>query len=290
MTLQLSHIFGLIEGAKGEIELRRDRMRYLRGLLGICLGLLLGVSPISCNRPVVERSKGDEKDEFVILTPASPETPLIHGAKVFGARPGSPFLFQIAATGKRPIEYSVSNLPQGLQLDRNTGQITGVLESVGRYPVMLRAENQLGATERKCLIICGDRIALTPPMGWNSWNCFAASVSQDKILGAARAMVANGLRDHGWTYVNIDDGWQGKRGGPVNAIQGNSNFPDIQALTHQIHQMGLKVGIYSTPWRTSFLWHIGSSGDNAEGIYDWVGTNRSTELCQVPISGRPDDI
>ena len=62
-------------------------------------------------------------------------------------------------------------------------------------------------------------------MGWSSWNCWGDAVSQEKVLSSARAMVGKGLRDHGWTYVNIDDGWQGPRGGEYNAIQPNKSFP-----------------------------------------------------------------
>lgn len=249
-----------------------------QGALVICLGLFLSFAPIACRRSVTDGSR--EKDDFLILTPRSPETPQIHGPKVFGARPGSPFLFQIPVTGERPIEYAALNLPTGLRLDNSTGRITGVLDSPGRHAVTLRAENKLGAVERQLLIVSGDRIALTPPMGWNSWNCWGGLVNQDKVVRAAQALAANGLRDHGWSYVNIDDGWQGKRGGPFNAIQGNSSFPAMQALVDQIHEIGLKAGIYSTPWKTSFFGHIGSSADNADGSYNWIGTASSSDLYQ----------
>ena len=62
------------------------------------------------------------------------------------------------------------------------------------------------------------------------------------MLRSARAMVSSGLIDHGWTYVNIDDTWQGPRGGPFNAIQGNKKFPDMKGLCDEIHAMGLKAG------------------------------------------------
>lgn len=260
--------------------MRRERTRNRRRPLQICIGLLLGFMPVSCHRHGTAELQERQKDDFLILTPKSPETPQIHGAKVFGVRPNSPFLFQIAATGKRPIEYSALSLPAGLQLDKSTGQITGVLGVGGSFSVTLRAENSLGAAERQLLIIAGDRIALTPPMGWNSWNCWGVLVTQERVLRAGQALVASGLRDHGWSYINIDDAWQGKRGGPFNAIQGNSSFPDIRALVVQIHKMGLKAGIYSTPWKTSFVGHIGSSADSADGSYDWIGTTNSSELCQ----------
>jgi alpha-galactosidase len=266
--------------------MRSKRTRNRRRPLQICIGLLLGFVPVSCHRPGTAELHERQKDEFLILTPRSPETPQIHGAKVFGVRPNSPFLFQIAATGKRPIEYSALGLPASLQLDKATGQITGVLGISGSYPITLRAENSLGATERQLLVIAGDRVALTPPMGWNSWNCWGVFVTQERVLRAGQALVASGLRDHGWSYINIDDGWQGKRGGPFNGIQGNSSFPDMGALVVQIHEMGLKAGIYSTPWKTSFVGHIGSSANNADGSYNWIGTANSSELCQYLL---PED-
>jgi alpha-galactosidase len=81
-------------------------------------------------------------------------------------------------------------------------------------------------------------------------------------------MVKSGLVNHGWSYMNIDDAWQGKRGGPFNAIQGNEKFPDMKGLCDTIHGMGLKVGIYSTPWVTSYANHIGGSAENPEGAWN----------------------
>ena len=142
-----------------------------------------------------------------ILTPAAPATPRINGANVFGVRPGSPFLYTIAATGDRPMKFSARNLPRGLKLDAKTGQITGMLKSQGEFIVTLGAKNSLGAAGKIFRIVCGDQIALTPPMGWNSWNCFAHAVSADRVKRAADAMVKSGLINHGWTYINVDDYW-----------------------------------------------------------------------------------
>ena len=114
-----------------------------------------------------------------ILTPAAPPTPRINGANVFGVRPGSPFLFTIPATGDRPVEFSATNLPLGLSLDKISGRITGILQSKGEFIVTLGAKNSLGSAEKQLRIVCGDTIALTPSMGWNSWNCFAHMVSAD---------------------------------------------------------------------------------------------------------------
>ena len=98
-----------------------------------------------------------------------PATPRINGARVFGVRPGHPFLFTIPATGRRPMEFAVDNLPAGLKVDPQTGQITGSLPDRGEYLVTFRAKNALGQAERQFKIVCGDTLALTPHMGWNSW-------------------------------------------------------------------------------------------------------------------------
>ncbi len=168
------------------------------------------------------------------------------------------------------MTFAIDGLPAGLTVDATTGRITGSLAQPGDYTVTLRAQNALGEATRPFHIIAGDRIALTPPMGWSSWNCWGDAVSQEKVLSSARAMVAKGLRDHGWTYINIDDGWQGPRGGEFNAIQPNKKFPDMKALADEIHALGLKFGIYSSPWRGTYAGYVGGSSDNADGTYAWV--------------------
>jgi alpha-galactosidase len=193
-----------------------------------------------------------------ILTPPAPATPRINGADVFGVRPGSPFLFAIPATGGRPMTFSAKHLPRGLKLDSKTGRITGALKTKGEFIVTLAAKNSLGTADKKFRIVCGDQIALTPPMGWNSWNCFAGAVSEEKVKSAADAMVKSGLINHGWTYINIDDYWQNHRDstdptlhGPFRDTNGfivpNSRFPDMKGLADYIHGLGLKAGLYSSP-------------------------------------------
>jgi alpha-galactosidase len=202
-----------------------------------------------------------------IRTPKASATPRINGPSIFGVRPGAPFAYHIPATGERPIEFSAGALPAGLRLDSATGEITGSLKGHGRYTVTLRAKNSHGVAERKFRIVVGETIALTPPMGWNSWNCWGSRVDAEKVLRSARGMVASGLMNHGWTYINIDDAWQGERGGLFKAIQGNEKFPDMKGLSDTVHQMGLKLGIYSTPWTTSYANHIGGSAENPEGTW-----------------------
>ena len=195
----------------------------------------------------------------MILTPTAPESPRINGAKVFGVRPGSPFLFCIAATGIRPMTFSAIGLPSGLKLDAKTGVITGSVAQKGTYNVALKAKNAKGTAERNFKIVVGETIALTPPMGWNSWNVFASQVSADKVKRATDAMVNSGLMNHGWSYINIDDYWENKHTDTKDPtlqgdfrdaqgnIQSNARFPDMKGLADYIHSKGLKAGLYSSP-------------------------------------------
>jgi alpha-galactosidase len=202
-----------------------------------------------------------------ILTPPAPHTPHINGPLVFGVRPGNPFLYSISATGDRPMSFVMDNLPTGLSIDSNTGQITGALPTPGNYFVTLYAKNALGVSSHPLHIVVGDEISLTPAMGWNSWNCWAGSVDQDKVLHSAKAMVSSGLSQHGWTYINIDDTWQGQRAPDTHALQPNQKFPDMKSLCDQIHAMGLKAGIYSTPWIQSYANFAGGSSDDPDGAW-----------------------
>src|ERR1035437_4059731 len=187
-----------------------------------------------------------------IRAPAALPAPRINGPAIFGVRPDHPFLYHIPATGDRPMEFSADKLPAGLTLDSKTGDITGTIHKKGEYKVTLHAKNSLGMSDKKFKIVGGETIALTPPLGWNSWNHYAGRVTGDIILQNAKAMADSGLINHGWNYMNIDDTWQGARGGQFNGIQGNEKFPDMKALCDGVHALGLKIGIYSTPWTTSY--------------------------------------
>lgn len=240
------------------------------------VAVLVAVSAVSVARgqepPKASNAAPDYSDR--ILTPPAPATPRINGRSVYGERPGRPFLYTIPATGDRPMTFAADNLPDGLSLDEKTGQITGKVDKAGDYTVTLKAKNDKGDTTRTLKIVIGDTIALTPAMGWNSWNSWAKDVDQEKVLASAKAMVDSGLINHGWTYINIDDSWQGKRGGQFNGIQPNEKFPDMKGLADQIHAMGLKIGIYSTPWVTSYAGFVGGSSNSQDGSWSPPANNR----------------
>src|ERR1700722_11574749 len=85
-------------------------------------------------------------------------------------------------------------------------------------------------------------LAARPPMGWNSWNHFHRNVDDAAVRAQAEAMVSSGMRDAGYTYINIDDTWEGERDGS-GVIHTNSKFPDMKALADFVHSKGLKIGI-----------------------------------------------
>jgi alpha-galactosidase len=200
----------------------------------------------------------EEKEEALILTPKPGPKPHLTGARIFGARPGNPFLHHITATGDKPVDFKADGLPGGITLDSRTGMLTGSLQARGEWDVTVHATNAKGSDTRTLKIVGGDLISLTPPMGWNSWNCFAGAVTDKHIRDAARVMAESSLIDHGWTYINIDDFWQVKPDSKDPTLQGperdasgrilpNSRFPDMKSLTSYIHSLGLKAGVYSSP-------------------------------------------
>jgi len=206
-----------------------------------------------------------------ILTPYLSAKPRINGASVYGARPGNPFLYLIPATGKKPLTYSATGLPEGLKLDANTGIISGVVSQKGDYPVIFTVHNRLGTKTKKFTIKIGDVIGLTPALGWNSWNAFGLTVNDEKVRVAAKTMTDK-LSAHGWNYVNIDDGWEAAQRLTTGEITPNQKFPDMKGLTGYVHSLGLKMGIYSSPGPRTCGGYLGSwqhEDQDAKTYGDW---------------------
>jgi len=158
-----------------------------------------GGPPVALDVPVEPRE---------VLTPKPGPAPRINGPSLTGVTPGHDVLYKIPVTGTQPITYGVTNLPKGLTLDAATGIIRGVVAARGRYPVTFTAKNAAGSASKPFTFVAEGQLALTPAMGWNSWNAYGRAVSDSLARAAADAMVAKGLIDHGWTYVNLDDGWE----------------------------------------------------------------------------------
>ena len=205
--------------------------------------------------------------EKYILTPTPARTPGINSAKIFGVTPGNPFLYTIVATGDQPMQFSADHLPRGLLLDSKTGIITGKIGKAGTYLTILHVKNALGNASKQLKIVVGDTFALTPPIGWNGWNSWARNIDGEKVTASANAMVKMGLSNHGWTYINIDDTWEGQRGGKFNGLQPNEKFPKFREMIDYIHSLGLKLGVYSTPWISTYAGYAGASSDFEKGEY-----------------------
>ena len=207
-------------------------------------GALFTLAPGATQKPQTV-ALGDGPPRLKIL-PADPK-PALHGPRITGATPGHPFLFPVAATGTAPLAYSATSLPEGLQLDPKTGIISGTLQQSGTTQVTLTVQGPAGTATRDLTIVSGtNKLALTPPMGWNSWNVWAGKVDEQKIKDAASEFIAAGLVAHGYQYINIDDTWEGPRD-KDGIIHSNTKFPDMKALCDDLHSKGLKAGIYSSP-------------------------------------------
>lgn len=195
-----------------------------------------------------------------IRTPLPPATPRINGARVYGARPGRPFHFQVPVSGERPMKFQVKGLPDGLSIDSSSGLITGTTPAgKARHRVRITATNSRGSADSELEIVIGDTLALTPPMGWNNYNAFRFRIDDKVIRGQADSMVSSGLIEHGWSYLNIDDGWEGARDAK-GVLQGNKKFPDMAALGAYVHARGLKFGVYSSPGEMTCGGYPGSLG------------------------------
>lgn len=173
--------------------------------------------------------------------------PRIHGPARIGVRPGTELIQRISATGERPLAVTVAGLPDGLSVDE-TGTLRGtapVASSV--FHLAVRVTNRLGTAAGEIELVVGDTLALTPPMGWNSWNVHATTVDADVVVRAAKSLVETGMADMGYGYVNIDDCWHAAArlsdGTPASDPR---KFPDgVRGVAEEVHALGLKLGIYS---------------------------------------------
>jgi len=249
------------------------------------------------------------------IAPSRTAVPMINYPRITGATPGRPFMFRIPASGPDGMTYSAKNLPAGLTLDAKSGIITGSLKNQGRTEVQVSVKAADGKMANAVITIVGgkDVLALTPPLGWNSWNVWGGNVTADHVKAAADGMVKTGLAAQGYTYINIDDAWEaGYHKGPNGAndasagrdangeILTNEKFPDMKGLVDYIHGKGLKAGIYSGPGTATCQGLAASYQHEAQdartwakwGIdylkYDWcrypepANTNSPLELLQKP--------
>jgi hypothetical protein len=199
----------------------------------------------------------------IIGAAAAPASPQFNGPRIVGVRPGTPFLHALAVTGSRPVTFTAAGLPPGLKLDAETGVISGTAPAAGEYPTTLRAANGAGRAEATLQIVAGDRLALTPPLGWNSYDAFGDSVTEAEVLANA-AWLKDQLQPVGWDTVVIDFRWYDAKADGIRAqdpegvmidefgrcIPATNRFPSaaggkgFKPLADRLHAMGLKFGIH----------------------------------------------
>lgn len=249
-----------------------------------------------------------------ILTPIPNTSPVINGPKIYGARPGKKFVYRIPCQGQRPISFKVIELPKGMTLDADNGIISGVTPATkGDYVMTFNAENSHGNDSRLYKLVVGDKLALTPPTGWNTWGGHMIIVSDKLMRKAADIFIEKGLADVGFQYLSIDDCWmrvsqesydafdENKRKkyegfdfskvvGKVRDAKGeilpNSKFPDMKAMTDYIHSKGLKVGIYSSPGPYTCQQFAGSymhEKQDAETYAKWGFDLLKYDMCSASI-------
>ncbi len=287
---KLTGLDGIKEGCKS-LAIPKNNIKFIRSYFAnffymkyslILFFIMALYHALSC-----QESNQNDYSEY-ILTPAPPSSPRINGPKVYGVRPGNPVIYRIPCTGERPIAFSIENLPKGLILDNNKGIITGSIPDPGTYEIDICAKNSKSEFCRKLTIKVGDKLALTPPMGWNSWYIHYDRISDQLMRRAADQMIATGMADYGYQYVNIDDCWMVKVnskdpeiGGETREKNGkiktNTRFPDMQSMTDYIHSKGLKAGIYISPGPSTCAGYVGSynheqldAGTFAEWGFDFL--------------------
>jgi len=218
-----------------------------------------------------------------LLTPKPGPAPRINGPLVYGARPGRPFLYRIPAQGERPMTFTARGLPRGFALDAQTGIITGTSPDRGEYKVSFIAKNAHGSNRRRFQIVSGDALSLTPSMGWNHWYAHYDRITDAMMREAADVMIASGMADVGYQYVNIDDCWMNaeknsdpQRNGPFRDATGNlipnKYFPDMKGLADYIHSKGLKAGLYTSPGPKTCAGFAGAyqhEAQDAKQFADW---------------------
>lgn len=194
----------------------------------------------------------------------------INGPRVIGGTPGYDFVFRIPVSGARPVQISANGLPPGLRLDPATGVVSGKMEKAGTYRVDVTAKGKGGTDKRTITFVAGaHKLAMTPPMGWNSWNVWGTAVDAEKVRAAAKAFTELGLADYGYSFVNIDDAWEAGRDANGEILT-NDKFPDMRNLSDNVHHYGLKLGIYSSPGPKTCGGYEGSYRHEEQDAKTWA--------------------
>ena len=187
----------------------------------------------------------------ISMTPP-PAAPRIQPPLVVGAVPSTPFLYTIPATGQTPLTFSATGLPSGLTLGSSSGTISGTAPGAGSYPIDVTVSNGSGNATATLTVVSGTTLRPTPPLGWNSYDSYGASVTQNEVVQQAQALKAT-LQPFGWNQVVIDYRWYD----PEDTLDANgrylpssSKYPSatgtngLKSVADQVHALGLGFGIH----------------------------------------------
>ena len=240
--------------------MNQPKIGFLAGWIALAAILLSAVPGFA---------QGDEgpplsaRDLQIVAAAKTGAAPRINGARNIGIQPRTPFLYCVAVTGDAPMTVSAKGLPRGLKFDAKTGIISGMVSLGGDHEFTVRAQNAAGQAETKFHVAVGDALALTPPMGWNSYDAYGDSVYESEVLTNA-AWLKTHLQPLGWDTVVVDFRWydrladgirvQNPEGVCIDAngrcIPPTNRFPSaadghgFRVLAARIHGMGLKFGIH----------------------------------------------
>jgi hypothetical protein len=215
--------------------------------------------------PALAQTNLTARQEKILAAAANGPAPHFNGAQVIGIHPNTPLIFRLAVSGARPLEFSAGTLPAGLQLDPRTGILTGSLSTEGEFTFTATAANSAGKASAKFTVVCGDRLALTPPMGWNSYDAFGDNVVESEVRSNA-LYLADKMQPFGWDTVVVDYRWydpgaydnnpNGRANAPLvldqfgRLLPAPNRFPSaaggdgFKPLADAMHALGLKFGIH----------------------------------------------
>ena len=227
----------------------------------ICLlALLLGAMS-----PGQAQTRLTPRQEAILAAATNGSAPCFNGPRVIGIHPNTPLNFRLAVSAARPLEFSASGLPAGLELDPRTGILTGTLQKQGKFAFTAKVANAAGKASAKFTVVVGDQLALTPPMGWNSYDAFGDNVLESEVRSNA-VYLAEHMQPFGWDTVVVDYRWydpgahnndpNGRANAPLvldsfgRLLPAPNRFPSaaggagFKPLADEMHAQGLKFGIH----------------------------------------------
>jgi hypothetical protein len=201
--------------------------------------------------------------EIIAASKRVEAAPQIHGGGIVGIHPDTPLIYSLSVSGNEPVVFSAKHLPDGLSLDAQSGIISGSLVKPGEYKFTVIAKNSAGKASAGIKVVSGSTLAMTPPMGWNSYDAFGDAVVESEVLANAQWLKEH-LQPFGWDTVVVDFRWYDSKADGIRVqnpegvtldefgrcIPPTNRFPSatgglgFKPLADKLHAMGLKFGIH----------------------------------------------